>query len=158
MDVNLSKTKITIFNKKYQIKLENPKFCYFRKEIDETNTYNVLGITFSNDTNRFATNTQRLRDKTVRAIYSARKLATDKIGNNIPIPVLLKIFDSQIQPILDYGSEIWYQGKSTSQLETQYLSYLKKVLRVKKQTSTLAVYGEFGRCPLEIRQKELLLK
>ena len=39
-----------------------------------------------------------------------------------------------------------------------HTGFLKKTLGVKPQTSTLAVCGECGRFPLELRQKELALK
>ena len=39
-----------------------------------------------------------------------------------------------------------------------HTGFLKKTLGVKPQTSTLAVYGEYGRIPLELRQKEVPLK
>ena len=80
------------------------------------------------------------------------------MGNHVTPNVLFKIYDSQIQPILDYGSIVWYQGKNINELEVVHTGFLKKTLGVKPQTSTLAVYGECGRFPLELRQKELTLK
>ena len=71
---------------------------------------------------------------------------------------ILKIFDCQILPILEYGSEIWSTGKEISVLEIIQLKYLKNTLSVKPQTSTLAVYGETGRFPLAVRQRINILK
>ena len=158
MEVNLSKTSISIFNKKFQIYKQNYEFKFFENIISETNEYNYLGITFSTENNRFRTNYQRLKEKALRAIYAARNLAHKAMGNHITPNVLFKIYDSQIQPILDYGSEVWYQGKNIKELEVVHTGFLKKTLGVKLQTSTLAVYGECGRFPLELRQKELTLK
>ena len=126
--------------------------------ISETNEYNYLGITFSTGNNRFRTNYLRLKEKVLRAIYVARNLAHKTMGNHVTPNVLFKICVSQIQPILDYGSEVWYQGKIINDLEVVHTGFLKKTLGVKPQTSTLAVYGECGRSPLELRQKEVTLK
>ena len=80
------------------------------------------------------------------------------LGNNTPVATQLKIFDSQIRPILEYGCEIWYTGKNIKSLETIQLQYLKRMLGVKTQTSDLAVYGETARYPLELRQIELQIR
>ena len=74
-----------------------------------------------------------------------------------PPRLLFKIFDTQIQPILDFGCEVWYISKTIDEIETVSLSYMKSSLGVKIQTSTLAVYGETGRFPLLLRQQEMLL-
>ena len=79
------------------------------------------------------------------------------MGNHVTPNVLFKIYDLQIQPILDYGSEVWYQGENINELEVVHTGFLKRTLRVKPQMPTLAVYGEWWRFPLELRQKELTL-
>ena len=71
----------------------------------------------------------------------------------LPFELALKMFDSQILSILEYGSEIWYQGKQCGQLESVHLTYLKNTLGVGVHTCTQAVYAETGRLPLEVRQK-----
>ena len=47
MEVNLSKTRISTFNAKYEIGNHVHKFYYFNNEINEANDYDFLGITFS---------------------------------------------------------------------------------------------------------------
>ena len=71
---------------------------------------------------------------------------------------MLKLFDSQILPILEYGSEIWYFGKNISHYEAVHLGFLKFALGVKRQTSSLAIYGETGRYPLYMRQQDRAVK
>ena len=126
--------------------------------ISETNEYSYLGKTFSTENNIFRTNYRRLKGKALRAIFAARNLAHKAMGNHVTPNVLFKIYDSQIQPILDYGSEVWYQGKNINELEVVHTGFLKKTLGVKPQTSTFAVYEECERFPLELRQKELTLE
>ena len=55
-------------------------------------------------------------------------------------------------------AEVWYQGKAINELEVVPTGFLKKTLGVKQRTKTLAIYGECGRFPLELRQKEVLLR
>ena len=158
MEVNLSKTSVSVFNKKCQIGKQHFHFEFFGNVIAEANEYNYLGITFSVEKNRFGKNHQRLKDKALRAIYAARNLAHRSMGNHISPNVLFKIYNSQIQHILDYGAEVWYQGKPINELEVVHTGFLKKTLGVKQQTKTLALYGECGRYLLELRQKELIVK
>ena len=71
------------------------------------------------------------------------------IGEHSP-EIFFKLFDSQIQPILTYGSEIW--GVSTKQdcIERVHLSAMKRFLCVSQRTPKHLVYGELGRYPLRI--------
>ena len=64
-----------------------------------------------------------------------------------------KVFDSQILPILEYGSEIWLTGKELPELERVQTDFIKSTLGVRQQTPTLAIYGDTGRFPLLVRQK-----
>ena len=59
----------------------------------------------------------------------------------------LSLFDKMIVPILLYGSEVWgiYGYKEIDKL---HLKYCKRILSVKQQTPSCAVYGELGRFPL----------
>ena len=100
MEVNLRKTKIYVFNKKFCYKRRACKLYYQNKEIEEVENYNVLGITFYSGARRFQPNYSRLQEKATRAIFSAKQLAYNKMGNQTPFSVLFKIFDTQIQPIM----------------------------------------------------------
>ena len=93
----------------------------------------------------------------LRAIYAARSLAHGTIGRDIAPTVLFKIFDTQIQPIIDYSSEVCYDRKVNRRLESLQTIYLKRTLGVKVQTSNLAVFGETGRYPLIVKQENLVL-
>ena len=158
MEVNLRKTKICVFNKKFSYKRRASKLYYQNKEIEEVENYNVLGITFYSGARRFQSNYNRLQGKATQAIFSAKQLVYNKMGNQTTVSVLFKIFDTQIQPIIDYGCEVWYHGKLITELENLYRNFIKRTLGLKGQTSNLAVYGETGRYALEIRQMELFLK
>ena len=56
----------------------------------------------------------------------------------------LKIVDTQIQPILSYGCEVWYIGKTIDEIKNVSLSYMKSSLGVKIQTSlSMEKRGDF---------------
>ena len=65
---------------------------------------------------------------------------------------LLKLFDSQIKPILLYGSEIWGMQMDL-QIEKAHLFALKRPLNVSPKTPNDMVYGETGRTPLHLDAK-----
>ena len=112
---------------------------------------------FSNANGRFRENYENKHGKVLRAIYAARSLAHGTIGGDIAPTVLFKIFDTQIQPIIDYSSEVCYDRKVNRRLESLKTVYLKRVLGVKVQTSNLAVFGETRRYPLIVKQETLVL-
>ena len=66
-----------------------------------------MDITFSVEKNRFGKSHQRLKDEALRACDKSSSQ-----GNHITPNVLFRIYDSLIQPIRDYGTEVWYQGKN----------------------------------------------
>ena len=135
MLVNLTKTKVVLFNNRFApIQKRGIRFQFNNLPVEEKDCYNYLGAIISNG-NRFEQYIEYKRDKALRAIYSSRGLTRDVVGNQLPIHLILKIFDTQIQPILDYGCEIWYNGKSRTRLESVHTTYIKRVLGVKPQTS-----------------------
>ena len=62
----------------------------------------------------------------------------------------MKIFDAQIQPIMQYGSEIWGLYKSSAECEKVHLYALKKFLNVDMKTPNDLVYTELRRYPIMI--------
>ena len=158
MTVNLHKTKLCIFNDKYCINGNSGPILFNIKPIEICKEYQYLGITFSTSKNRFKTHFTKKRDRALNAIFAARKTVREAVGSQQSLHLQLKIFDIQIQPIFNYGSEIWYTGKQVDEFETLHLCYIKRSLGVKISTSTLAVFGETGRFPLILQHKESILK
>ena len=147
-----------IFNKNCSVLREVDSFFLFNSKITEVERYKYLGIIFTNAKNLFAENIDYLKNKAKGAIGDIRTNISKITGFNKPYNVMLKLFDSQILPILEYGSEVWYPGKNLSHYETVHLNFLKYVLGVKSQTSSLAIYGETGRFPLVMRQQDRAIK
>ena len=70
--------------------------------------------------------------------------------NNTSFKLFIKIFDAQIQPIAQYGSEIWGLSKAALHCESLHLFALKKFLGVEMCTPNDLVYGETDRYPIYI--------
>ena len=83
-----------------------------------SNTYNYLGVIFSNAKDRFGEYYENKHGKALCAIYAARNLVHNAIGPDVAPTVLFKIFDTQIQPIIDYSSEVCYDHKVERRLES----------------------------------------
>ena len=57
-----------------------------------------------------------------------------------------------------YGSEVLFIGKEISDFEMVHLSFLKNMLGVKQNTTSVAIYGDTERYPLFVKQQILELK
>jgi hypothetical protein len=69
----------------------------------------------------------------------------------------LKLFDSMILPIKNYGYEI--RGCHISaDMKKVYIKFLKQIFNVKYQTTNETVCGEFDKVHLYILRKERILK
>ena len=155
MIVNEIKTKVMIFGKR-----EEFKFMYNSKELDVVKNYKYLGVIFQSisrcDCNLFHDAYLHVACQARKAMFKILK-DTKKIGM-IPPKVALQLFDSLVLPILEYSSEIWFSNKEIQELEAVHLKFLKIILGVNNNCSTLAVRGETGRYPILIRQKIKTLK
>ena len=145
LKINLDKTNIVVFRRGGRL-ARNEKWYLNDEPITTVNTYKYLGVIFSSTSKmRNCVNDLALRGK--RALMEViTNLST--IGVIDP-KVFFKIFDTQIQPILLYGAEIWGMHKF-DQLERVHLIACKRFLNVSPQTPTAIVYGECGRYPLFI--------
>ena len=51
-----------------------------------------------------------------------------------------------------YGSEVLFIGKEILDFETVHLSFLKNMLGVKQQNTSVTINGDTGRYPLFLKQ------
>lgn len=150
LSVNLSKTKVMIFNKSgHFIKKHN--FTINNNTLETSNSYNYLGILFT-PSGKFKSACERLCDQASKAIFKLKQL---DLRNNIALA--LKLFNCLIRPILLYGSEVWgpYYAADLSEeniisksealpAEKILLRYCKFLLGVRRNSSNQAVRGELG--------------
>ena len=143
LEINASKTKIIIFSKG-KPQLQNHNFKIGDEIIEVVKDFKYLGVTFSCN-GGFVNNIKELKKQGNRAIFGLIKKARE---GHLPIDIQFDLFDKQILPKLLYGCEIWgYRNLNT--LEKLHLKFCKIVLKLKKSTPDIMVYGETGRCDLE---------
>ena len=111
------------------------------------NAYKYLGILFSTKLS-FTATCKNLVSKAKNAVLCIMRRLRYLNNNNIGL--LLKLFDCQIQPIVQYGSEIWGLQSAAREVENVQLFMLKRFLRVDMRTPNDFVYGDTGRYPLYI--------
>ena len=152
--LNEAKSKVLIFNKKPK----NCDFSFGNETLETITQYKYLGVLFSSDRKSPTKETGKyLADQARKALFKIKQMTKHSLGRLSP-KLALKMFDSQILPILEYTCEIWGTTKETPEIEGFQLQYLKYMLGVKTQTSTVAVYAETGRFPLVLRQYLQMLK
>ena len=69
----------------------------------------------------------------------------------------MKVFDTNILPILLYGSEIWGFHKAVD-IERVQFKFCRYVLRLYSNTSNLVVTGELGRFSLKVNMFVRIIK
>lgn len=154
LKVNLSKTKVIVFNKAGRL-LENFHFYYNQQEIEITRKYCYLGIIF-NCAGNFADAVERLTDQGRKALF---KLQQKRLQNHVS--TALKLFDVLIVPILSYCSEVWspFYSKTIHSdslfkicdkfpMEKLHTKFCRYLLGVHRKSSNAAVRAELGQRPL----------
>ena len=97
--VNIDKSNVMIFNKRGRI--DKYRFTYDNFEIKITNEYCYLGIIFV-PSGSFSKAISRLKEKASKAYFKIRdNLFSDSSKCSF------KLFYTLIQPILNYGCEVW---------------------------------------------------
>ena len=160
LTVNLTKTKVMIFEKRPNLQKHKHKFLLDTTILDQTKNYTYLGLNIS-ATGNFNQAVNDLRDKARRAFYAIKR----NIRLDIPIQIWLKILDSVIEPIALYGSEVWgplanqdFTKWDKHQTETLHTELCKSILRTQRKTPNNACRAELGRYPLIIKIQKIAIK
>lgn len=101
ISVNTEKTKIVVF--KSGNRRSNVELYFDNILLEQVTSFTYLGVTLSSNGNFFQTQ-KSLAEQANKALYSLNKLF-DKVHLNITEKI--KLFDSMILPILNYGCEVW---------------------------------------------------
>ena len=141
LDINVKKTKVMVSNRGN--KLIKSKFYINNVLLENVKTFKYLGFTISAKNCSF---TPTLEDLSIRA-----KRAIAALNNKI-------ILNSQIAPILLYGSEVWgtYIGNDftswdKNKVEQTHTQYLKRILGCNYNISNIMTRGEIGARPLLVQ-------
>ena len=130
-----------------------PTFKFGNIDLEQVEDYIYLGVCF-NWNGSFVKAKKLLHDNASKAIYSiiqkGRRL-------NLPTDIMLKLFDSCVEPILLYGCEVWgYENVDI--LEKVHTKFCKFIFAVSKYSHYMPVYGELGRYPLSIKIKQRMVR
>ena len=146
LKVNMKKSNIVVFRKGGYLAAR--EHWYFEGVImPVVNVYKYLGILFSTKLS-FSASCQDLASKGKNALVCIMQKLY--ILNNNSLDVFLKLFDACIQPIVNYGAELWALDDAAKHCEKTHLFALKRFLGVDRRTPNDLVYGELNRFPLTI--------
>ena len=152
LHVNTDKTKILIFRNGARIN-NNERWLYDGTEIEVVNQFCYLGMLF-NYNGKFLHTQKHIADQGRKALFAVfSKLNKFKFN----IETQCAVFDSYVNSILSYGSEVWgfHKANDVEKLRTYFC---KRILGVKKSTSNIMVYCELGRLPLYLTRKLKIIK
>ena len=154
LTVNTKKTKCMVFNKAGRLLLR--PFYLNNIHLECVRVYKYLGfiVTPSGECN---TGLGDLRDRAFRAFMKIKRDLGTSFNQNMSLVLSL---DSLVKPILLYASDFWGCMKlsKSNPIDNFYMSMLKQVLNVQKQTTNAGVLLELGRTPLCYDAKKLSIK
>ena len=122
LSINLIKTGVMIFNSEFMTLDTHPTFYLNNRVVAEVKDYDYVGVNFTSDRDKFKTHIDNVINKTKKAIFAARSNIREVIGNELRAVIQLKIFDSQIRPIMEYATPVWFCGKQINKLEKVHTS------------------------------------
>ena len=145
LEVNLDKTKAIIFDSRK--KIFNTDIKYNNTPVEQVYSYQYLGVNIS-FTGNLKQASMDLSAKATKALFSLNSKI--KEYSTLNAEILLKLFDTLIQPILTYASEIWISDYKIDLMNDKYpfeLVHLKSCkfsLGVHSKTSNLATRCELN--------------
>ena len=141
MKINISKTKLCVFEKR---KLSNyPDIFVNNEKIEQVDCFTYLGVKWWYTGNMIHA-VKALNDQALR-VYNNLLSLFDKV--DMDIKTKLSLFDAMVFPILLYCSEVWGIYNFTD-VDTIHIRFCKNILGVKQQPPNACIYGELGRYPL----------
>ena len=152
--VNFEKSKVVVFRNGGYI-ASREKWFYDGVKLEVVNQYKYLGVIFSTGLT-FSYALEDMATKAKKGIVGILKLLWT-LNDQTP-KLFFKLFDTQIQPILTYGSEVWALMVDHSIIEKVHTFALKRFLNVSKMTPNTLVYSETGRYPLYVNTYSKCIK
>jgi hypothetical protein len=146
LKVNLDKSNVVVFRKGGYLGARE-RWFFDGNVMPVVNCYKYLGIYFSTKLS-FSAACNDLASKAKRALLLIMQRL--RALNNVSAKLFLKLFDAQVQSIVQYGSEIWGLDKAAQLCEKVHLFALKKFLGVELRTPNDLVYGELDRYPITV--------
>ena len=151
--VNVDKSKVMVFRKGGRL-AQNLVFMYGDINLEIVKKFNYLGIVFTPG-GSFSEAQATLSGQALKAIFAMNRYLNNFV--HLKPSHILDLFDKLISPILNYGSEVWGFVKADN-IERVHLQFCKKLLSVKQCTQNDFVYGELGRCSLQLTRYRNIIK
>ena len=150
LKLNPSKCKVIIFSRgKVRI---HPYFVIGNEILEVVSDFLYLGIRL-NYNNIMKVAQKDIYDRASRAMFSLLKKGKQK---NLPVDVMIDMFDKMIVPILTYGCEVW--GFTDADIANRLqLKFLKIIFRLRRSTPSYMVYGETGVYPIDVTIKNRII-
>ena len=153
LTVNVDKSKVMVFRKGGRL-AQNLVFMYGDINLEIVKKFNYLGIVFTPG-GSFSEAQAILSGQALKAILPMNRYLNNFV--HLKPSHILDLFDKLISPILNYGSEVWGYAKADN-IERVHLQFCKKLLSVKQCTQNDFVYGELGRCSLQLTRYRNIIK
>jgi len=144
--VNLDKSNIVVFRNGGFLS-QNERWLFGDARLEVVSMYKYLGVTLTTRLS-FQPTMRDLAERGRKGCAAIIKMLWS-IGEFSP-NIFFKLFDTQIQPILTYGAEIWGLTSNQECIERVHLSAMKRLLGVSQRAPRHLIYGELGRHPLYI--------
>ena len=142
--VNTLKTKCMVFNQMNKV----VDFYFNNTQIEKVDKYKYVGVIFSSIGPVFNLNVESLIYSANRAIHKLRSYC--RCFGQFPPVTALNLYNSLVAPILAYGCEVWFplvNQNLKESIDKFKLKFLKSILKVRQQTSTIGVLGELATYP-----------
>ena len=159
MEVNVKKTEVVIFNKKWAHRNHNEVFTVKNNTIQVVDQFTYLGVLFDGDVGtRRAAKSSLTKGR--RAMFAMLRRCTALGIDNVHVKCHL--FDHLVVPILCYGCEIWgadiikscrnlEDSRQVKEIEKMHRKFLKICLGVRDSTPDGIVMYELRRQPIIIK-------
>lgn len=151
--VNVLKTKVMVFGVKDCSAIS---FHFNDVLIEIVTEYKYVGAIFGSEGNVFRKYYEYDIGKAMQATHKIQNYCRP-LGQ-VPPSVAVKLFNSLVLPVIEYGSEIWSSNVNTPGLDTFHLKFLKRILKVRQQTPSKAVLSEVGQYSISMRMNLRVFK
>ena len=146
LKVNSTKTKVIVFSKRKPRNI--PQFVYNNEILERVDEFKYLAVIFKSNAN-FNKCKLHMKEQATKAMFS---LLSKGRTLQLPVDVMLDLYEKTVLPIMLYGSETWGYGNN-SVLDVVFLKFCKYLLGLKTSTPNSMVYGELGCYPVSISIK-----
>ena len=153
MQINVQKTKIVVYRNGGR--LAQKEVWYLNNNtIEVVPKFRYLGLQFSSSGLWSAAQAELAR-RASRGMFCIKNFAYNSKIHDVNI--LLKLFDSCICPILNYGSEIWgfHQGTDIERVCDNFYKFTTKLPR---NCNNIAARGELGRNKAFVKRYMRIIK